>query len=520
MKSFGFYFSLLLLLFLSKVASAQFTFEKIIGGSGNEYSTMLIPTSDNGFAMLGNTNSSGAGDYDICLIKLNAFGDTMWTKTYGGSGEEYGVGVTQTTDDGYIICGYTKSFGASGKDIYLVRTDLSGNVMWSKKYASAGEDIGNNVLQTNDGGYLLTSSSTIAGAGNYNAYLIKTDANGDTLWTRYYGGAMEDDGNFVQQTQDGGYILTGTTLSFGAGNEDIYVVKTNATGDTLWTRTYGGPQGDYGFSIRQFDNGEYMLTGVTSSFGAGSYDSYLMKLDINGNVLWTKVYGGTNWDSGFSFRQTSDNGFIVLGQSFSFGVNSDLYLIKTDASGDTLWTRSYGGNGYEFQSCILQTSDEGYLISAAEESFGAGRNIYLIKTDSMGNSGCHDAGTGTIVNSILMPSSATTTIVGSGGSYTSAATITGSGMTVTTLCTTIGVNETSAKNGLQAYPNPFEDYIILKGTIRNGTATLCDLSGKVMLMQQTADGITSFDTSKLVSGFYFVNYSDGIQFTATTLIKF
>lgn len=519
MKSFAFYLLFLSSILFCKTANAQFTFEKSIGGSANDNSTMLIRTSDNGFALLGNTYSSGAGDYDICLIKLNAYGDTLWTRTYGGSGEEYAVGIAQTADDGYVISGYTKSFGASAKDVFLLRTDQSGTVMWMKRFAAPGEDYGNNVQQTADGGFILTASSTVAGNNNYSAYLIKTDANGDTLWTRTFGGALEDDGNYVQKTQDGGYIITGTTLSFGAGGVDIYVVKTNSGGDTLWTRTYGGSQGDYGFSVRQLDNGEYIITGVTSSFGAGSYDSYLMKLDINGNVLWTKVYGGTDWDSGFSMEQTSDNGFIILGQSFSFGTNSDIYLIKTDANGDTLWTRSFGGSGYEYQSCILQTSDQGYLISASEESFGSGRNIYFIKTDSLGYSGCNDAGTGTVVTTANMPSSATATIVGSGGSYFSAAALTGSGIPVATLCTTIDINETSGKNNLLVYPNPFETSFKLKGTIAFGEATICDLSGKIVLQQNTTAGETSFTASELLPGFYLIKYSDGNNFITTTLVK-
>ena len=519
MKSFRHYLLFVCSVLLAGTANAQFTFEKIIGGAGSQNSTMLIHTSDNGFAMLGNTNSSGAGDYDICLIKLNPYGDTLWTRTYGGSGEEYAVGVAQTADDGYAISGYTKSFGASAKDVFLLRTDQSGMVMWTKRFAAPGEDYGNNVQQTTDGGFILTASSTVAGGTNYSAYLIKTDANGDTLWTRWYGGALEDDGNYVQKTQDGGYIITGTTLSFGAGGVDIYVVKTNATGDTLWTRTYGGPQGDYGFSVRQLDNGEYIITGVTSSFGAGSYDSYLMKLDVNGNVLWTKVYGGTDWDSGFSIEQTSDNGFIILGQSFSFGTNSDIYLIKTDANGDTLWTRSFGGSEYEYQSCIVQTSDQGYLISANEESFGSGRNIYFIKTDSLGYSGCNDAGTGTIVTTVVMPSSATATVVGSGGSYSSAASLTGSGIPVTTLCTTVDINESSGKNNLVVYPNPFENTFNLRGTTNNGVAAICDLSGKVILQLQTTDVETTVDTKQLNPGFYLINYRDGKKFITTTLVK-
>ncbi|MHC4540800.1 MAG: hypothetical protein ACYS74_13625, partial [Planctomycetota bacterium] len=165
---------------------------------------------------------------------------------------------------------------------------------------------------------------------------------------RTYGGSGDDIGSSVQQTTDGDYIVAGYTYSFGTGSSDVYLIKTDPSGDTLWTRTYGGSDIDYGYSVLQTTDGDYIVAGETQSFGAGPGDVYLIKTDPSGDTLWTRTYGGNGHDWGQSVQQTTDGGYIVSGQTNSFGPGqADVYLIKTDAVGDTLWTRTYGGYYYE-----------------------------------------------------------------------------------------------------------------------------------------------------------------------------
>ena len=496
--------TLLTILSFVEQTSAQLTFQKTIGGTALDYGTQIQPTTDNGYILVGTTLSFGAGGYDVYLIKLNSNGDTLWTKTYGGSNDEYGNSVKQTPDGGYIIAGNSTSFGANGQDVYLLKTDSIGNVSWSKLFGGAGTDYGNTVLLTSDGGYLVGGTTQNLGAGNYDAYLIKTDANGNALWTKTYGGSFEENGNFVQQTSDNGYILIGITQSFGAGGVDIYAVKTNANGDTLWTKTYGGALDDFGFSIMQTADNGYIISGATNSFGAGSFDCLLMKTDSNGLAQWTKTYGGTDWENGYSMTQTADDGFIVVGQSYSFGVASDVYVIRTDAAGDTLWTKTYGGSGYDYENCVLKTSDGGYLISASEESFGANRNMYLIKTDSAGTSNCNEGGTTTIVNSISMSAAGTATNVSSGGSAITATSLKGGGASVNILCTTIGINNVDkAINSVNAFPNPFSTQLtfVLTDKVQT-TVTLYDFLGRHIL-QQAFTSSTELNTEQLADGIYF-----------------
>jgi len=233
-----------------------------------------------GYIIAGITSSFGVNT-DVWLIKTNASGNTLWTRTYGGTSWDLGEDVKQTTDGGYIIAGWTRSFGNSDQ-VYLVKTNASGDTIWTRTYGGTNQDWGNSVQQTLDGGYIVAGWTNSFG-NTWQVYLIKTNASGDTLWTRTYGGAMEEYGYSVHQTTDRGYIVVGVTSSFG-NNYQVYLIKTNASGDTLWTRTYGGAAYDEGRTVQQTSDGGYIIAGSTASFGPGSYDVYLIKTDVNGNV--------------------------------------------------------------------------------------------------------------------------------------------------------------------------------------------------------------------------------------------
>jgi hypothetical protein len=173
------------------------------------------------------------------------------------------------------------------------------------------------------------------GAGSADIFLIKTYANGNIIWAKTYGGTNSDEAYSVHQTSDGGYIVAGATYSFGAGNYDIFLMKTDANGNVIWAKTYGGTSTDYAYSVQQTSDGGYIVAGYTASFGAGSGDIFLIKTDANGNVQWAKTYGGIGWDLAYSVQQTSDGGYIVAGLTISFGAgNYDIFLIKTDANGN------------------------------------------------------------------------------------------------------------------------------------------------------------------------------------------
>jgi len=379
---------LALCLIVNSPANAQITFQKTYGGSGYDLGTCIQQTLDQGYIIAGITGSFGAGNHDVYLVRTNNTGDTLWTKTYGGSASDGGVYVQQTTDGGYIIAGTTKSFGAGNTDIYLIRTNNTGDTIWTKTYGGPLEDYPGSVQQTNDGGFIIVGSTASFGSGNFDVYIIKTNSLGVTLWTKTYGGINWDYGSFVQQTNDGGYIITGHTNSFGAGSYDFYLIKTNISGDTLWTKTIGGVNDENSYCVKQTSDGGYIIVGMTGIFQTLIFDVYLVKTNAAGAILWTKTYGGNDYDCGNSVQQTLDGGFILAGQTRSFGAgNGDVYLIKTNNSGDTVWTKTYGGADDDKGLSVRQTLDGGFIMTGQTYSFGtANSEVFLIKTDADGYS--------------------------------------------------------------------------------------------------------------------------------------
>jgi hypothetical protein len=312
-----------------------------------------------------------------------------WSKTYGGVIHDSGSGVVQSSDGGYAIAGTTISFSAAGYAVYLVKTDSLGNMQWNKTYGGIGDDYGYSVVQTSDGGYAIAGYTNSFGAGSSDVYLVKTDSTGTMLWNKTYGGINADIGRSVVQSSDGGYTIAGYTYSFGAGSYDVYLVKTDSTGNMIWSKTYGGTSSDVGSSVVQSSDGGYAIAGYTYSFGAGSYDVYLVKTDSLGNMQWNKTYGGTSSDFGYSVVQTSDGGYAIAGYTYSFGAGyEDVYLVKTDSLGNMQWNKTYGGTNDDVGSSVVQSADGGYAIVGETASFGAGNNdVYLVKTDVYGDFG-------------------------------------------------------------------------------------------------------------------------------------
>ncbi|MDD5087635.1 MAG: T9SS type A sorting domain-containing protein [bacterium] len=355
------------------------------GGSDYDRAHSVQQTTDRGYIIAGYTSSFGTGGYDMYLVKTNSQGDTLWTRMYGGSDDEEAYSVQQTSDGGYVVAGWTDSFGAGEDDFYLVKTNSQGDSLWTRTYGGGNVEEAFSIEQTTDGGNVVAGRTMSFGAGYYDFYVVKTDNLGDTLWTRTYGGSSWDWAYSVQQTEDGGYIVAGHTESFGAGSTDIYMVKVDSLGDTLWTRTYGGSDWDDVFSVQQTTDGGYVVAGYTYSFVTGSEDFYLVKTNSQGDTLWTRTYGGSNGEEAFSVRQTADGGYIVAGSTTSFGLGTptwvNSWLVKTNSQGDTFWTRTYGGDRDDRAFSVQPTADGGYIIAGATMSFGAGQtDFYLVKT--------------------------------------------------------------------------------------------------------------------------------------------
>jgi hypothetical protein len=376
---------------LSTPSLAQVSFERTYGNIPSSGGNSVQQTTDGGYIIAGDIGDFAGGLFSVYLIRTDSLGDTLWTKTYGGFGDDEGNSIQQTSDGGFIIAGRTRSFGSGLYDVYLIRTDSSGDAIWARTYGGNNVDEGFSVQETMDGGFIVAGGTWSFGAGEGDVYLIRTDPNGDTLWTRTYGGSLWDYGYSVQETQDSGYVVTGITASFGGGWYDVYLIRTDTNGDTLWTRAYGGTEWDYGYSVQVTHDNGFVIGGRTTSFGAGNNDVYLVKTDSTGDTLWTKTFGGTDFDIGKSVRVTQDSGYVITGITSSFGPGFyDVYLVRTDASGNAIWTRTFGGGSDDGGESIQETQDGGFIIAGFTASFRKGLlvhqwgDVYLIKTDSNG----------------------------------------------------------------------------------------------------------------------------------------
>ena len=261
---------------------------------------------------------------------LQAQPNTIWIRTFGGINSDYGRSIQQVFNDGYIIIGTTASFG-DNNDVWLIKTDVQGNKEWDKTFGGSNDDFGSCIQQTIDGGYIIVGWTNSFGGGNNDAWLIKTDVQGNKEWDKTFGGNDTDIGYSVQQTIDGGYIITGWTRSFGLGNNDVWLIKTDVQGNEEWNKPLGGNLFERGYSVQQTIDGGYIIAGWTNSFGDGNYDVWLIKTDTEGNEEWNKLFGGSDSDRGYSVQQTENAEYVITGWTKSFGNgNNDAWLIKVE----------------------------------------------------------------------------------------------------------------------------------------------------------------------------------------------
>ena len=263
---------------------------------------------------------------------------TEWSQTYGGTSDDYSNILIQTSDGGYALAGYTNSYGAGGSDAWIVKTDSSGNMQWSKTYGGTSNDVALCIIQTSDGGYALAGYTNSYGAGGSDAWIVKTDSSGNMQWSKTYGGTSNDGASCIIQTSDGGYALAGTT-----SDSDAWLIRINAAGNLLWNKTYAG---NYGFtSLVKVPSGGYALGGTAPpdkpSVGA-ALTFYLVRTDESGNMLWYKKYDHhTVWQTLDCLITTADGGYMLAGKESTSHIG-DCWLVKTDGSGNVMWNYTYG----------------------------------------------------------------------------------------------------------------------------------------------------------------------------------
>ena len=307
-----------------------------------------------------------------------------WNRTFGGNNPDVAYSVQQTRDEGFIIAGYTKSFGKGRSDAWLIKVDSNGNEEWNRTFGGKNSDGAYSVRQTADGGYIVAGYTCSFGSGEKDLWLIKTDSNGNEEWNRTFGGFNDESAFSVQRTKDGGYIVAGYTCSFGSGYGDVWLVKTDSNGNEEWNRTFGGRDWDVGYSVQQTSDGGYIIAGYTCSFNIYSVpDAWLIKTDSSGVEKWSKRIGGKNRDQFFSIEKTSDGGYIAAGLTEPYANSGyDAWLVKLNSMGGVKWNKRFGEDGWNFAYSAQQTGDGGYIIAGSIRCHGG--KVSLMKVDSQG----------------------------------------------------------------------------------------------------------------------------------------
>ncbi|HHT9132488.1 MAG TPA: hypothetical protein ACFYED_08365 [Candidatus Tripitaka californicus] len=361
------------------------------GGGDSEHASSIQQTRDGGYIVAGETRSFGAGEPDawalkppnVWVLKLNPDGTVDWQKVYGGANWDRAYSIHETSDGGYVVAGETSSFGAGRPDFWVLKLRHYGTVEWQKTYGGTDQDEAHSIQQTSDGGYIVTGTTSSFGAGKCDIWILKLRPDGAVEWQKTYGGGRLDRADSIHETSDGGYIVAGDTSSFGIGGTAAWVLKLRPDGTVEWQKAHGGANLDRANSIHETNDGGYVVAGLrTMSLGAGGEkipDIWALKLRPDGTVDWQKTYGKEGWEVANSIQQTSDGGYIMAGETGNAHTGTGtlsisgikVWVLKLRPDGTVDWQKTYGGGRLDRADSIRETSDGGYIVAGNTSSFGA-----------------------------------------------------------------------------------------------------------------------------------------------------
>lgn len=308
-----------------------------------------------------------------------------WEIYFGSDKDDFGEAILQTRDQGYIVAGFSQVGGVGNNlDLYIVRVDVDGDEVWSKFYNEGFLEHAYDIIPATDGGYIVVGDIKKTQTDEFDVFLLKINESGEVVWKNQYGGSNADIGSAVASTSDGGYIITGRTKSFGAGEEDVYLIKTDVDGNEEWSQTFGDIEDDRGRDVIPFGTG-YAIVGSFETPGGNppiTSDLYLILTDADGNEISSFLHGDDGGDEGLALTKTIDGGLIITGL---IGNNSDVYLIKTDQDGNEEWSKTFGGSLIDIGNDVIQLEDGSYVIAGVTEVNVSNPDLYLLKVDSNGD---------------------------------------------------------------------------------------------------------------------------------------
>jgi hypothetical protein len=356
--------------------TATLIWERTYGGNGSDFSRCIIMTSNGGLLIPGMTSSLGDPRGDGYLLKLDGDGNREWEITCGGNGSEWLYAALEDVGESYVVAGFTNSTGSGMRDIYVSKRGSRGEMIWEIIHGGPEDDVIYDVVSARDGGYILAGFTESWGKGSRDVYLVKVSTVGNVIWERTYGGSEEDWAKRIIENPDGGYVVSGTARSFrGSDSKDAYLLKVDENGNRLWEKAYGGDGWDEGLGIAPCDDG-FMVAGMTDSFGEkNSSDVFIFKVDRDGDKLWQKTHGIRGWNQASCIIEDGHGGYALAGVAYH-----NAYVAGINSNGRLLWEGDYGGEGADWAYDLALISPGVIVAVGRTDSMGAGDNdVYILK---------------------------------------------------------------------------------------------------------------------------------------------
>ena len=366
----------------SVVAQPDSLWSRTYGGELSDVWRRMHVLNDGSLIIGGNSNSHGDGNRSFWLTKLSSDGDSLWSYFYGGEQAEWGAEVIPTSDGGFAMTGSSSSFGPGDADYWLLKVDENGDSLWSRAYGGPDRESTRSLNQTVDGGYLIAGWTLSFGAGTEDMWLVRTDQNGDSLWSRTFGGESNDRCFYATYGIDGNIYSIGDTRSYGQGDKDIWLVAADDNGDSLWSQTFNGGYDDDCRWIQQLADSGFVLVGSKNMDNADNWDVWIIRTDSQSEVLWERTYGGPLSEGGEHAAILPDGGIVVVGYTYSFGVGDrDFWLLRVNAEGDSLWSRTFGSVYSDRGWGMAIAEDSGYYLCGVTDPEGVDEaNGWIVRT--------------------------------------------------------------------------------------------------------------------------------------------
>lgn len=508
--------------------SQMYKFQKTYGVPTEDANAIGVTSLPGGeFLVSGVHTTSASTMSSVFVMKLSANGDTIWTKKYRGTSNNHYANGAAVAGTGFVVFGGTED-GSGMTDLFTLTIDSNGDTIRTFTYGGTGDDYctsGNGAGVEVEGDYVFCGQTMSYGAGLFDCYLVKTDFTGSVLWSHAYGGVYSEQGGAMVHTSDSGFVCTGLTTSFGSGGSDVYLLKTDSLGNLLWAKSYGLSTDESAYGVTETSDRGFIITGMRI-ISPANYDAFLLKTDSVGNLLWVKQYGNSGANEwGSAAIEVSSGGYAFCGRTGSYGNGSeDMLLIRTDAQGDTLWTRAFGGPYNDYAYSVTETAGGGFVVAGGGPGpTGVRDQVYIIRTDANGYSGCFETAAPLNVTAPNFIEGNANMVQSNGCISTIPTWQTTSGSGQQSFCFSVDVEEETELLTPDVYPVPANDYvtIVAPNSLTNSGNAYCiivDVSGREILRVVATNPQITIDVTEFNSGLYFCRFES--EFGVTEGSKF